>query len=116
MGSKVLLVLVMFMATILLISSEVAPNEHESFDKKDGKHVPNGVDESKWGYGGWGNPWYGGWGNPWYGGGWGGPWRGGGWGGPWRGGGWGGPWRRGYGGWRAPNEHVEVGIDANPRN
>ncbi|KAL2347836.1 hypothetical protein Fmac_001836 [Flemingia macrophylla] len=91
MGSKVLLVLLMFMATILLISSEAAPNEYGNFDKKDGKHGAKGIDESKWGYGGWGNPWYGG--------GWGGPWRGGGyWGGPWRGG--------GYGGWRR-NEHIE---------
>ncbi|TKY69185.1 glycine-rich RNA-binding, abscisic acid-inducible protein [Spatholobus suberectus] len=79
MGSKVLLVLVVFMATILLISAEVAPNEYENFDKKDGKPGANGVDESKWGY--WGGPWYGGWGGPWRGG-WGGPWYGGGWDGP----------------------------------
>lgn len=37
MGSKVLLVLVMFMATILLISA--APNEYQNFDKKDGNFV-----------------------------------------------------------------------------
>ncbi|KAG4908849.1 hypothetical protein JHK87_054965 [Glycine soja] len=98
MGSKVLLVVVMFMAAILLISAEVAPNEYENFNKKDGKHAPNGLYDSKWGYGGWGGPWYGGWGGPYYGGGWGGPYYGGGWGGPWRGGGGG-----GWGGWRRPN-------------
>ncbi|KAK7308602.1 hypothetical protein VNO77_42221 [Canavalia gladiata] len=118
MGSKVLLILVMFMATILLISSEVAPKDlDEKFDTKDGKHAANGVEDSKyWGYyGGW--PWYGGnyGGNygygPWYGG-WGG-WPGG-WGGSrgW-GGGWGGRrgWGGGWGGRRGRHDYV----DAEPR-
>lgn len=39
MGSKVLLVVVMFMAAILLISAEVAANENENFNKKDGNSV-----------------------------------------------------------------------------
>ncbi|XP_027362715.1 nucleolar protein 3-like [Abrus precatorius] len=122
MGSKGLLVLVMFTATILLISSEVAPNDfEENFDTKDVKHAANGVEESKfWGYGGYGGPWYGGYGGPWYGG-YGGPWYGGygGWHGGYGGwhGGYGG-WRGGrrYGGWRSPHGHVENSIDANPRN
>ncbi|OIW17343.1 hypothetical protein TanjilG_22455 [Lupinus angustifolius] len=48
MGSKALLVLVMFLATILLINAEAASKENEEkFDKNDGNHSSNGVEESK---------------------------------------------------------------------
>ncbi|KEH40716.1 neuropeptide-like protein 33 [Medicago truncatula] len=106
MNSKGLLFLTMLLASILLISAEKS-------DKKDDK--ANGVDESKYGYGGWGygGPWRGG-----YGWGYGGPWRGGyGWGGPWRGG-----WGGGYGGWRGgwgggwPKEHSDANTDVEPHN
>ncbi|KAL3010781.1 hypothetical protein AAZX31_07G163100 [Glycine max] len=113
MSSKVFLILLMFMATILLISSEVAPDDaYQNFDKTDGKRSANGVDESKYWRGGYGD--YGGW----RGGGWRGGYGGGrgGYGG-WRGGYGGG--RGGYGGWGGgfgPNEHNEAGIDASPHN
>ncbi|CAL0308399.1 unnamed protein product [Lupinus luteus] len=49
MGSKALLVVVMFLATILLISAEVASKENDQkFDKKDGNHTSKGVEESKY--------------------------------------------------------------------
>lgn len=42
MSSKVLLVLLMFLATILLISSEVAPDDaYQNFDKTDGNLIHN---------------------------------------------------------------------------
>ncbi|KHM98987.1 hypothetical protein D0Y65_052777 [Glycine soja] len=55
MGSKALLVLVMFLASALILSAEVAPkNLDENFDAK---HVgvvdTNGVDEKKDGYVSW---------------------------------------------------------------
>jgi len=73
----------------------------------------NGVDESKYGYGGWGygGTWRGGWG-------YGDPGRGGyGWGGPWRGG-WGGGLGGGYGGWGGgwPKEHSDANTGAEPHN
>ncbi|KAK7273949.1 hypothetical protein RIF29_15017 [Crotalaria pallida] len=116
MGSKTMLVLFVFLATIFLISANVAPKQDdEKFDQNDGDVATNGVDESKYvdfggpyGHGGGYGPWRGGcrygccdrWG---YG-------RGGGYGGPWRGG--------GYCGrcCRYPGEHLDIGVDATPHN
>ncbi|TKY69187.1 Glycine rich protein [Spatholobus suberectus] len=52
MGSKALLVLVMLLASVLLLSAEVASNDvDEKFDKNDGNLDKNGVDDMKY-YGG----------------------------------------------------------------
>ncbi|KAG4908852.1 hypothetical protein JHK87_054968 [Glycine soja] len=54
MGSKALLVLVMFLASALILSAEVAPkNLDENFDAKHGVVDTNGVDEKKDGYVSW---------------------------------------------------------------
>ncbi|XP_061354286.1 glycine-rich protein-like [Gastrolobium bilobum] len=105
MASKALLVLVIFLASALLISSKVAPKDlNEKFDKNNDDLDVNGIDESKY----------------YRSGGYGGSWRGG------YGGGYGGYCRFGccrwsyYGGCRRcchyPGEHVEADTDAEPHN
>ncbi|KAG4906249.1 hypothetical protein AAZX31_20G010700 [Glycine max] len=57
MGSKALLVLVMLLASVLLLSAEVASKDvDKKLDKNDGNHDTKGVDEMKY-YGGWGSGW-----------------------------------------------------------
>ncbi|XP_027362716.1 glycine-rich cell wall structural protein-like [Abrus precatorius] len=123
MGSKALLVLVMLLASVLVLYAEAAPKDvDEKFYKNDGDIDTNGVDDMKYGHGGWHGGGRRGWGGR--GGGWGG--RGGGWG-------WGHGWGRGWGycyygccGWNYygrcvsccyyPGEHVDAQTHAQPQN
>ncbi|KAK7273951.1 hypothetical protein RIF29_15019 [Crotalaria pallida] len=73
MGSKALLVLFVFLATVLLISAEVVREKDERLNERDGKLNTEGVDDKKY-FGGYGygyGPWRGGYGYGY------GPWRGG---------------------------------------